>query len=83
MDNDEIKLLWDINIQYDNVVEARTPDIIVVSKKENKCIIVDIAILEIVGYMKGNFKKSKNIRISSRPIRRMWSVKIWMYYRLL
>ena len=44
MENNEIKLLWDINIQYDNVVEARTPDIIVVSKKENKCIIVDIAI---------------------------------------
>ena len=33
-----------MNIQCDNVVEERDPDIIVVSKKETKCIIVDIAI---------------------------------------
>ena len=33
-----------MNIQCDNVVEARRPGIIVVSKKDNKCIIVDIAI---------------------------------------
>ena len=37
--NDEVKLLWDMNIQYCNVVEARRPDIIEVSKKENKCIL--------------------------------------------
>ena len=44
MENDEIKPLWDIYILCDKVVEARGPDIIVVSKKENKCIIVDIPI---------------------------------------
>ena len=40
MENGEVKLLWDMNIQCDNVVEARRPDVIVVSKKEKKCIIV-------------------------------------------
>ena len=36
VENGEVKLLWDMNIQCNNVVEARRPDIIVVSKKENK-----------------------------------------------
>ena len=52
MENGEVKLPWDMNIHCDNVVEARTHDIIVVSKKVKKCIIV-----EIVGYMKRNLKK--------------------------
>ena len=52
-----------MNIQCDNVVEARRPDIIVMRKKEKKRISVDIVFLEIVGYIKRNLKKSKNIRI--------------------
>ena len=43
VENDEIKLLWDVNIQCDNVMEARKPDIVVVDKKEHKGIIIDIA----------------------------------------
>ena len=58
-----MNLLWDMNIQCDNVVEARRPDVVVVSKKEKKRISVDIVFLEIVGYIKRNLKKSKNIRI--------------------
>ena len=38
MENNEVKLLWDMKIQCDTVVEARGPDIIAVSKKESKCI---------------------------------------------
>ena len=51
MENGEANLLWDMNIQCDNVVQARRPDVVVVSKKE------------IVGCIKWNLKKSKNIRI--------------------
>ena len=36
MENGEVKLLWGMNIQCDNVVEARRPDVIVVRKKEKK-----------------------------------------------
>ena len=41
VEKDEVKLLWDMNIHCDNLVEARRPDIIVVSRKDKKCIIVD------------------------------------------
>ena len=31
-ENNEVKLLWDVNIQCDHVIEARRPDIVVVNK---------------------------------------------------
>ena len=33
-----------MNIQFDHVIEARRPDIVVVNKKEKKCAIVNIAV---------------------------------------
>ena len=36
VENDEVKLLWDMTIQLDNVIKARRPEIIVVNKKQNK-----------------------------------------------
>ena len=47
----------------DNVVEARGPDIIVLNKTENKSWLWRLLSLGIVGYMKRNLKKTKNIRI--------------------
>ena len=28
VEDDDVKLIWDMNIQYDNVIEARIPDLI-------------------------------------------------------
>ena len=42
--NEEVKVLWDINFQSDNVIEATKSDIIVIDKKERKRIIIDIAL---------------------------------------
>ena len=44
VENEEIKVQWDINIQFDNLIEARRPDLIVIDKKEQKGIITDIAV---------------------------------------
>ena len=44
VENEEVKVLWDIHVQCDNVIEARTPDIIFIDKKERKGIIIDIAV---------------------------------------
>ena len=43
-ENEEVKLLWGVNIQCDHVTEARRPDIVVVNKQEKKCTIIDIAV---------------------------------------
>ena len=34
VENGEVKLLWDMNIQCDNVVEGRRPDVVVSKKKK-------------------------------------------------
>ena len=34
VENEEIKVLWDINIQFNNLLEARRLDLIVIDKKE-------------------------------------------------
>ena len=43
MENEKCKILWDVTIQCDHVIEARRPDIVVVERENNKAIIVDIA----------------------------------------
>ena len=67
----EVKLLWDMNIQCDNVVEARRPDMIVVSKKEDKCIIVDVAIPGDSGVHEKEFEKAEKYPDLKREIRRL------------
>ena len=42
--NNNNNVLWDINVQCDNVIEVRRPDIIVIDKKERKGIIIDIVV---------------------------------------
>ena len=42
--NEEMKLLWDINAQCDNMIEARRPNMILINKKERKETIINIAV---------------------------------------
>ena len=44
VENEEVNVLWDINVQCDKAIEARRPDIILIDKKEQKGIIIDIAV---------------------------------------
>ena len=62
-ENDEVKLLWDLNIQCDHVIESRRPDIVAVNKQEKKCTIIDIAYQQIKELVKRRMRKLKSIRI--------------------
>ena len=42
--NEEVKFWWDINVQCDNVIEARRPDVTLIDKKKRKQIIIDISV---------------------------------------
>ena len=44
LEDDDVKLIWDIDIQCDNVMEARRPDLILVDKKAKLCVIINVAI---------------------------------------
>ena len=42
--NEEVKILWDFNIQTDGEIHHWRPDIVVQRKKERETIIVDIGV---------------------------------------
>ena len=45
LENDTHKLLWDFDIQTDNLISARRPDLIIINNKKKRiCKIVNIAL---------------------------------------
>ena len=43
IENDIVKILWDVCIQVDRQIEHRRPDIVVMEKNTNKCLTIDVA----------------------------------------
>ena len=44
VENEEVQILWDMNIVTDRVISARRPDIVVREKKEKRTFLIDVAI---------------------------------------
>ena len=79
VENEEVKVLWDINVQCDNVIEARRPDIIVINKKERKGIIIDhIAVTVPADVRVGEKEREKVEKYQDlkREIGRLWKLKM-------
>ena len=75
VENEKVKLLWDVNIQRDNVIEARRLDIVVVDKKEHKRIIIDIAVPDDVRVGEKELEKVEKYKELKREIGRLWKLK--------
>ena len=71
VENEEIKVLWDRNIQCDNLIEARRPDLIVIDKKKQRGIIIDIAVPADVRIEEKEKEKVKKHQDLKREIRRL------------
>ena len=77
VENEEVKVLWDINVQCDNVIEARRPDITVIfDKKERKGIIIDIAVPADVRVGENKREKVEKYQDLKREIGRLWKFKM-------
>ena len=74
-ENASVKLLFDINIQCDNVIEARRPDIVVIDKKEKVCIIVDIAVPADRRVEEKEPEKVEKYQDLKRETGRMWELE--------
>ena len=75
MEDDGVKLIWDINIQCDNVVEARRPDLILVDKKGKSCAIVDIAVPGDYRVHEKELEKIEKYQNLKIELKRLWSLK--------
>ena len=74
MENAEIKLLWDINIQSGNLIDARRHDLIVIDKKEQKGIIIDIAVPADVRVKEKEKEKVEKYQDLKKDIKRLWKL---------
>ena len=74
-ENEEIKVLWDINVQCDNLIEARQPDLIVIDKKEQKEMIIDIAVPADIRMEKKEKEKLEKQQNLKKEIRRLWKLR--------
>ena len=76
VENEEVKVLWDINVQCDNVIEARRQDRSVIDKKERKGIIIDIAVPADVRVGEKEREKVGKYQNLKREIGRLWKLKM-------
>ena len=75
MEDDNVKLIWDINIQCDNAIEVRRPDLILVDKKAESCVIIDVAIPSDCRIHEKETEKIEKYQNSKRELKRLWSLK--------
>ena len=75
VENEEIKVLWDINIQCGNLIETRRPDLRVIAKKEQKQITIDIAVPSDVRVEEKEKEKVEKYQDLKKEIRRLWKLR--------
>ena len=75
IEQDEVKILWDFNIQFDHVIEHRKPDIVVVDKKEKSCQIIDIAAPGDLRVHTKEEEKIENYGDLKREVAVLWSLR--------
>ena len=75
VENEEIIVLWDINIHCDTLMQARRPDLIVNDKKEQKEIIIDIAVLADIRLEKKEKEKAEKYQDLKNQTKRLWKLR--------
>ena len=75
VENEEVKILWDVMIQRDKDIKARKPDIVVVNKNERSCAIIDIAIPGDIRVSEKEKEKIERYQELKREIKRMWNIR--------
>ena len=72
VENEAVKILWDINVQCDNVIQARRPDVIVIHKEKKQALIVDIAVPADTRIAE---KELEKVEKQDREIKRLWELR--------
>ena len=73
--NNNVKLLWDFNIQCDNIIEARRPDIAILNKIDKSCIIVDVSVPEDSRIKNEEKEKIEKYQGPRRELCQIWQLK--------
>ena len=82
-ENEEVKLLWGVNIQCDHVTEARRPDIVVVNKQEKSALLLILPYQPIKELVKRKMRKLRSIRILKEELQECGTLELCRWYQLL
>ena len=75
VENEAVKILWDINVQCDNVIQARRPDVIIIHKEKKEALIVDIAVPADTRIAEKELEKVEKYQDLKREIKRLWELR--------
>ena len=76
LENENYKILWDVSIQTDHVIEVRRPDLVVVDKKERICKITDFAVPGDSTFEEKKKEKIEKHEDLGRELKKIWNVKV-------
>ena len=74
-ENDEVKALWDVNIQCDHVIEARRQNIVFLNEQERKCSIIAVAVPADKRIGEKENEKVEKYQDLKREIPRIWNMR--------
>ena len=74
-ENKSLKILWDFNIQTDNTIGHRRPDIIIIDKTSKKAQIVDFALPTDHQIEISQQRKIENHEDLKQKLQKLWNLK--------
>ena len=74
-ENGEVKVLWNLMIQCDHMIECRRPDIVVVDKIRRQCMVIDIAVPGDSRVAKKEEEKIEKYEELRQEIMKIWKMK--------
>ena len=76
VENDSWKILWDVTIQTDHVIEARRPDMVIIDKTKNECKIIDFACPFDSRIEEREKDKMKGYNDLKRELKKIWDMPV-------
>ena len=74
LENDSHKLLWDFNIQTDQLIPARRPDLIIINKRKRISKIVNFAVP--ADHRVNQKESEKKDKYLARELKKLWNMKV-------
>ena len=75
VEKENVKILWEFNIQTDNEIQARRPDIVIHDKINKSCYIIDVAIPGDARVPQKEAEKIEKYSDLRRELQKLWKVK--------
>ena len=76
IENEQVKVLWDFNIQTDRVIEARRPDLVIIDKEKKQVHIVDFAVPFDSRVVEKEKEKIEKYQDLARELKKIWNMKV-------